>query len=414
MMLGRFVFGLGGESLLVAQWAFVARWFRGVRGLSLAFSITVGCSGIGSSINFIVSPEIAARHGVQAAVLVGVFVCVGSFVCCIGMLALDVHGERIGLVPIEVINNGEGDKDAKGGAAAGAAPVVSVATIRNLGARFWLLAVICFAAFGCLFPFIGIALNFFVRKYAVASDTASTWCSVFQFASAASSFVLGVLVDKTGRLCQWIIVAMALIVAAHGAIFWLARPNAVAVVSVLGAAYSLLASSLWPAVPYVVPAASVGVAFGFLTSLQNGALALYPLLTGAILDAYTGAKKTLTGACLAYSRSGFTNTSGFAPGSLSNCSNNTDAPLPDLKGFECAEILFMCTALVGVLLGVLLLVLDRRSEFPALSCAAEDRPPSPADDLAASDCKPTAPLIVGAVPDDAKPSQIYGATNDLQ
>lgn len=54
-IVGRFVFGLGGESLTVAQNTFTARWFEGKQ-LAFAFGTVVAFSRIGTSVNFLVTP----------------------------------------------------------------------------------------------------------------------------------------------------------------------------------------------------------------------------------------------------------------------------------------------------------------------------------------------------------------------
>ena len=73
-LVGRFVFGLGGESLTVAQNTYTARWFDGKslfshkkkhayplpahtgKQLALAFGLVLSFSRIGSSVNFAVTP----------------------------------------------------------------------------------------------------------------------------------------------------------------------------------------------------------------------------------------------------------------------------------------------------------------------------------------------------------------------
>jgi len=58
MMIGRFVFGLGGESMTVAQSTIVSAWFSG-KELSFAFGINLSVARIGSSINGPVTTVIA-------------------------------------------------------------------------------------------------------------------------------------------------------------------------------------------------------------------------------------------------------------------------------------------------------------------------------------------------------------------
>lgn len=91
---GRFVFGLGGESLTVAQNTFTVRWFDGKR-LALAFGLVVAFSRIGTSVNFVVSPKLAnSDDGVPLTVWFGMGMCVLSYISCMCASALDFWGEK--------------------------------------------------------------------------------------------------------------------------------------------------------------------------------------------------------------------------------------------------------------------------------------------------------------------------------
>lgn len=366
MLAGRFVFGLGGESLSVAQSAYVARWFRSGRGMALAFGITISFSRVGSSLNFLLSPRIAKNESVPLSVGFGTALCILSFLCCIALVIADKYGEDKKLVLPEEIK-----KDKDGGS------IFRWEDVKILGIRFWIATALCVTVYCSMFPFIGIVKNFFEVKYGVSSDTAGTWTSAYQFTCAGGSTVIGLAVDKTGRFAHWMLLAALLFTGSH-AIFWLWKPEPIAMMMLMGVAYSFLAASLWPAVPYVLKTKETGIAFGVMTALQNSGLAIWPLISGAILDAFTPARKQLTGACFNYSTYSFDNDTGalnsFAPGSLIGCANNTDAPLPRLEGYDWAELFFMCTAGVGVALAVWLFVLDKSMEQPVLTVAPDQRP----------------------------------------
>lgn len=49
-----------------------------------------------------------------------------------------------------------------------------------------------------------------------------------------------------------------------------------------GLAYSGFAAVLWPSIPLVVPAKYTGLGYGVVTAIQNGGLALFPLMIAAI------------------------------------------------------------------------------------------------------------------------------------
>lgn len=53
----------------------------------------------------------------------------------------------------------------------------------------------------------------------------------------------------------------------------------------IGVGFSVYAAALWPSIPYVVEARTVGTAFGVCTAMQNAGLAIGPTIGGAINEA---------------------------------------------------------------------------------------------------------------------------------
>ncbi|QQP56006.1 Uncharacterized protein FKW44_000523, partial [Caligus rogercresseyi] len=52
MQIGRFVFGIGGESLAVAQNAYAVAWFKG-KELNMVFGFQISITRVGSTVNFL-------------------------------------------------------------------------------------------------------------------------------------------------------------------------------------------------------------------------------------------------------------------------------------------------------------------------------------------------------------------------
>jgi MFS family permease len=75
MLLGRAIYGLGGDNLTIAQSTVVARWFDGQE-LAFALGITVSISRLGSVFNNSISPYLAANSGgVAFALWFGAILC---------------------------------------------------------------------------------------------------------------------------------------------------------------------------------------------------------------------------------------------------------------------------------------------------------------------------------------------------
>lgn len=88
MLVGRVVFGLGGESLSVAQSAIVSIWFKG-KELAMALGMNISFSRLGSVINGLILPQVYNDDhpgNLGLAFLIGLGVCIFSFVCgvCLG------------------------------------------------------------------------------------------------------------------------------------------------------------------------------------------------------------------------------------------------------------------------------------------------------------------------------------------
>lgn len=337
LLLGRLVFGLGGESLSVAQSAFVARWFKEGRGMALAFGITISFARVGSSFNFLFSPTIANKDGIVTSTLFGCIACGISLISCAALVALDIYGAKKGVVPQESKETGEPFK---------------LSQIKDMPVLFWLASLVCVSVYCAIFPLIGVAKNFFQVKYGLSDDTASSYVSVYQFVCAGCSPVSGGIVDSVGRFSIWMMVAGAGFTAIH-LIFIVASPPPWIMMAIMGIVYSVLVSSLWPAVPYVVQGDLVGLAYGIMTAMQNSGLATWPLVAGAILDKYT-------------------------PPSVNNTLNATDIPklwmilkddddgkkatLPTEEGYKYTELFFMATAAGGFLVACILFLVDRRGD----------------------------------------------------
>jgi len=92
MLVGRVVFGLGGESMSVAQSTIVASWFKG-KELALAYGLNISVSRLGSVWNSNTVPEYYDNKGLGFALFFGFIICCFSLLNAFGMAALDKYAE---------------------------------------------------------------------------------------------------------------------------------------------------------------------------------------------------------------------------------------------------------------------------------------------------------------------------------
>uniref|UniRef100_G3WZ83 Lysosomal dipeptide transporter MFSD1 n=1 Tax=Sarcophilus harrisii TaxID=9305 RepID=G3WZ83_SARHA len=275
MQLGRFVFGIGGESLAVAQNTYAVSWFKG-KELNLVFGLQLSMARIGSTVNLNVMgwlySRIEALFGFSGhttlgvTLMIGGITCVFSLICALVLGYLDWRAERI--LHKEQGKTGE---------------VIHLRDMKDFSLSLWLIFVICACYYVAVFPFIGLGKVFFIEKFNLSSQEASAINSIVYIISAPLSPVFGLMVDKVGRNIFWVLCAVLATVASHTLLaltFW----NPWIAMSLLGVSYSLLACALWPMVAFVIPEHQLGTAYGFMQSIQNLGLAVMSIVAGVILD----------------------------------------------------------------------------------------------------------------------------------
>ncbi|KAG5499741.1 hypothetical protein GH5_03875 [Leishmania sp. Ghana 2012 LV757] len=324
ILVGRITFGLGGESLSVAQSAFVARWFKGRRGMALAFGITISFSRVGSSFNFLFAPTIANKWGVDVAAFSGVAASFISVCACSVVVMADRYAERTGYIAVPTEDEQDTAVDGE---------TLHFSDVVRMPLSYWLLCTVCVLCYTAIFPFVGVGKSFFEVKYGYTGDTAARSLSFFQITSALTSPAVGLAVDSVGRNTWWLILACVCFVAIHVLFMATMIPGAILVV-LMGCFYSFLVSGLWPSVPWVVPGTFVGVAYGAMTSIQNIGLAMFPMLVGTVLDHF--------------------------PKNSTNTAELTQ-DLPPLVAYMWTEALFLLSALLALLMSLALLLEDRRT-----------------------------------------------------
>lgn len=286
LYLGRFVFGAGSESLVVAQSAIIARWFKG-KELALAFGISLTLSRLGTLFSFNTEQMIATYFGsFHVALWAAALLCGVSLLCNLVYNAMDLRGERA----LDLPRAGAGDK-------------IVFADIAKFNSSYWYVVMLCVTFYGAIFPFTALSTDMFVTKWGIpvgAGDsggflwqvfasffhmfsTAGGITSIIIFASMVCAPFAGGLLDRVGRRASMMVIGSLLLIPAHlvmGVTHWNPIPSMV----VLGVAFVLVPAALWPSVPMVVEESRVGTAFGLLTAIQNVGLMVFPKASGWLID----------------------------------------------------------------------------------------------------------------------------------
>ncbi|KAJ0411052.1 hypothetical protein ATCC90586_003654 [Pythium insidiosum] len=145
MLVGRVLFGFGGESLGVAQGTLVASWFKNSE-LALALGINLSVARLGSVFNNELSPVIAEHLNVSSALWVGVGMCVASLSAVLLVIPLDRKADQAS------------------GRHISSGSRISVRDVSKFRPAFWLLALSCLVVYGCVIPFNNVASSLLMER----------------------------------------------------------------------------------------------------------------------------------------------------------------------------------------------------------------------------------------------------------
>jgi len=273
MCFGRFIFGIGGESLAVAQNTFAVKWFQG-KELNMVFGLQLSFSRVGSTVNMNVMQPIYNYidenvHGYKClgfALFVGAGMCVFSLVCAFALAFFDKRADR-------VLKRKGADKE----------EMIQFRDILTFPAPTWLISIICVAYYVAVFPFIGLGLVFFEMKFGLTPTSANAVNSLVYIVSAVASPLFGFLIDRIGKNVFWVIIGIVLTLACHMTLAFTFLNPYIPMVT-MGLAYSILASALWPMVALIIPSHQLGTAYGIMQAIQNLGLAVISLVAGIIVD----------------------------------------------------------------------------------------------------------------------------------
>ena len=288
---GRVLFGMGSEPLIVAQSAILARWFRG-KELALSFGIALTVSRLGTLFTFNSEALIADRYGWRAALWVAAALCGASLLTNLLYNVLDKKAETVlGLGESAGTDEIDWNQLRRGG----------------FSPSFWYVTLLCVTFYSAIFPFTALSTDFFHAKWGIPEantsglpffqavffnithmfTTAQGMTTTIITASMIFAPFAGRLVDRVGRRASFMILGSLLMIPAHLAMGWTMMSPAIPMI-VLGAAFVLVPAAMWPSIPLVVDEERVGTAFGLMTAIQNVGLLVFPYLNGKLRDVSSG------------------------------------------------------------------------------------------------------------------------------
>ena len=267
VLLGRFIYGLGAESLIVTMDKILSKWFKG-KELAFAFGLLITIARLGTIAAFNSAASIQKLSGSwRMAIWVSAVVMFVSFLLFLVYSSVDKAKEKYFK---REKKEGEAEK-------------FSFQDIYKFRPSYWLVCLLCMTFYSAIFPFTAFSTLLLQTKFGFSAVLGGLYTSMIFTASMVFTPFLGLLVDKIGKRGTMMIFGSLLLVPAH-LILGLTYVHPVIPMIMIGISFSLVPAALWPVIPVMVEERRLGTAFGMMTCIQNIGLTIFPFLAGKIRD----------------------------------------------------------------------------------------------------------------------------------
>lgn len=275
--LGFAIYGMGAEIAGITVTKVIAKWFVGHE-MALAMGLQVALARVGTACALFFALPIAQSAGdVSAPVMFG------ASALCIGLLSYIVY----------CVMDKKLDKSIAGeDIAAESEEQFKFSDLKVIFCNqgFWLITFLCLIFYAAVFPFLKFATNLMIIKYGVSPSIAGMIPGLLPFGTMLLTPLFGSLYDKMGKGATLMIIGSVLLTIVH-ILFAMPLLNvwwfAVIIMILLGIAFSLVPSAMWPSVPKIIPMKQLGSAYAIIFYIQNIGLSMVPVLIGNAIAANT-------------------------------------------------------------------------------------------------------------------------------
>jgi len=344
MVIGRLIFGMGAESMIVAITTIIAQWFKG-KELSFAFGLNLTVARLGSFLA-LNSPTWGKNlyNYWQSPLLVTVAATVFAIIFIVIYFMFDKYfGKKT------VVQEGNQDKVYISdifkkptvkliGFASGlilffflllqfilkinftenvfihlvlfiAILLFTYLKFDSFPKSFWLISALCVTFYSAMFPFQTFAIKFFQDAHGTSRAVGGNLSSILTLAAMFFTPLFGLLADKIGKRSLLMMFGSLIIIPVYlmmaykfgspgvlGANDYIninfdffdihaAIPKYLILpMGMMGLAFSLVPAVMWPSVALVVKEEKLGTAYGLMTMIQNIGLFSFNVIIGFVND----------------------------------------------------------------------------------------------------------------------------------
>jgi nitrate/nitrite transporter NarK len=148
---------------------------------------------------------------------------------------------------------------------------------------FIYISLLCVTFYSAVFPFQAFCPDFLHNKFGLSLQTSGFLTSTIIWGTILFTPLFGLFVDRKGKRATLMFYGSGMLLLVHLSLALTDLTPFIAMF-VLGIAFSLVPSAMWPAVARLVDEKQLGTAYGIMTSIQNLGLFSFPILAGMITD----------------------------------------------------------------------------------------------------------------------------------
>jgi len=276
--LGFATFGVGCEVSGITVSKIIVKWFKG-KEMATAMGIQVALARIGTALAMGFTVPFANMYKTSVGANLSAPILLGAIALCAGLIAFFIYTFMDKKLDTEISNASQGESEDS----------FRMADVKMIliNKGFWLIALLCVMFYSCVFPFLKYATDLMVNKFHVDPDLAGLIPMLLPFGTILLTPLFGGIYDKKGKGASIMILGAFMLLFVH-LIFSVPFLNnwilAVALMIVLGIAFSLVPSAMWPSVAKIIPEKQLGTAYALIFYIQNIGLMGVPFLVGKVLE----------------------------------------------------------------------------------------------------------------------------------
>lgn len=274
--LGYATFCVGLEIFGITASKVIVKWFKG-KELALALGLQIAVARIGTTIAMVFSVPTALAFGnIAAPVMLGCIALLTGLVMYICYCVLDTRLDK-------QIKQNDGDTAAE--------DVFKLSDIKVLVSNkmFWIICFLCLTFYAGVFPFLKYATDLMIQKFGVKAFYAGAIPGLLPFGTLIMTPLFGAFIDKKGKAASLMIFGSLMLLSIH-LLFSVPFLNqsivSIILMILMGVAFSLVPSAMWPTLARITPEKQLGSAYAVIFWLQNIGLMGIPYLIGWELNRY--------------------------------------------------------------------------------------------------------------------------------